>query len=61
MLTTTDYHLASEIAYRQDRIARDWSAVRARTAGRGGLRLLRLPRRSTLRLPERRISGATLA
>jgi len=62
MLTTTEYHLESEFAYRQDRIARDWRAVRTRSVGRRSLRpSRRLPRRSTLRLPERRLGGATLA
>jgi hypothetical protein len=46
MLTTTEYHLASEITYRQDRIAQDWSRVRSRSTGRRGLRpSLRLPGR----------------
>jgi hypothetical protein len=62
MLTTTAYHMDSEITYRQDRIAQDWRAVRNRGAGRRSLRSsLRLTRRSTPRLPERRLGGATLA
>jgi hypothetical protein len=33
MLTLTEYHLKTEVAYRQDRIAQDWSAVRTRSTG----------------------------
>jgi hypothetical protein len=58
MLMLTEYHLKTEVAYRQDRIAQDWSAVRTRSTGR---RSLRLPRRSTLRLPQRRLGGVRLA
>jgi hypothetical protein len=59
MLTTTEYYTASEITYRQERIAQDWNAVRNRGARqRPSLGLLR---RSTLRLPQRRLGSATLA
>jgi len=60
MLNTTDYYLAAELAYRRERIARDWAGSASAEPRRQWSRL-RLPRRPTLRQRVQRPRGAALS
>ena len=55
MFTTPEYYLSTEVAYRRERIAREWGSANRRR------RSLRLPKSRTLRLPERQPGGVAVA
>jgi len=55
MFYAVDYYLGPEVAYRRERIARDWKLANARRRDRETRRRnLRLPKLPHLRLPRRR-------
>jgi hypothetical protein len=58
MFITNEYFLTSEIAYRQERLARDWATANARRTKRP---VRRRPRRALLRLPGQRTGTVTPA
>jgi hypothetical protein len=62
MFETTDYYIASEIAYRHDSVARDWEAANFHRARTSRPRRVTLPaRRRDVRLHRRPTSRATVA
>jgi hypothetical protein len=58
MLITSEHNLTAEIAYRHERIARDWAAANGRRTSRP---VRSRPRWAQLRLPAHRTRTATPA
>lgn len=62
MFDTTDYYIASEIAYRHERVAYDWTAANSGRAQGPRRRRVRLrPRLRDARLHQRPTGRATVA